>query len=76
MGSEVRLRCTAEGNPLPVLGWSYRGRGGIWEGRSQTQELVLPEVSVADTGLYECHASNSQGRRSFGVALQVHGERA
>lgn len=74
-GEPLNLSCLAEGNPRPLVSWSFRTATGQSEGRGHDGQLTLAAVRPADAGFYVCEAANTQGRQSADVELLVHGER-
>ncbi|XP_078608590.1 kin of IRRE-like protein 3 [Branchiostoma floridae x Branchiostoma japonicum] len=51
VGSELTLKCVAEGNPAPTIFWSNHSNGDIL-----LNPLVVPTVSYTVTGKYICNA--------------------
>lgn len=74
-GHPLNLSCLAEGNPRPIIRWSFRLETGQSEGRGHSGQLIFPAVSPTDAGFYVCEATNMKGRQSADVELLVHGER-
>jgi hypothetical protein len=62
-GTSVSLKCSARGNPSPVLSWSkshdQMPRSEIEDGG---QTLKLKAVTRHHAGNYQCHAANGVGR--------------
>uniref|UniRef100_A0A914RK28 Ig-like domain-containing protein n=1 Tax=Parascaris equorum TaxID=6256 RepID=A0A914RK28_PAREQ len=50
VGENVIIKCSASGNPAPKVSWS-----------KQDGQLRLKHVTLADSGIYECIASNNVG---------------
>ncbi|MFT7804597.1 neural cell adhesion molecule L1-like [Arapaima gigas] len=63
-GSILRLECIPEGLPTPTIQW-VRKDGAMSESRTSRQNfdriLSFTNISEADSGEYQCMASNSQG---------------
>lgn len=73
--SSVSLTCSAEGEPIPEISWLinnapvsgdsrlnitsiilYEGYGSLI-----TSDLVITNITIHDTGVYSCNASNDVG---------------
>lgn len=78
-GNTVKMKCKAEGRPMPIISWILANRTQVRglhteKGRvSVTAEgtLVIEHVSVYDRGHYKCIASNPAGADTATVRLQV-----
>uniref|UniRef100_A0A8B9HTV9 L1 cell adhesion molecule, paralog a n=1 Tax=Astyanax mexicanus TaxID=7994 RepID=A0A8B9HTV9_ASTMX len=62
----VRLECQADGIPTPTVTWSINGSplSGIDEDSRRTVKggtLILKNVAISDTAVYQCKASNIHG---------------
>lgn len=69
----VTLRCRVFGAPAPEVKWIRNGLE-LTGGRYQTQpngDLVIQDVSFADTGDYTCHAQNKLGEVEASGSLIV-----
>lgn len=83
-GSSVVLNCSAEGHPTPSLSWSFIPSQSsdsdlVQEQRSEREQtmgfgpqLELGPVTLAQSGVYRCHAQNSEGNSSRSSRLSVH----
>ncbi|XP_061894328.1 vascular cell adhesion protein 1b [Entelurus aequoreus] len=72
-GSALVLTCLSEGNPPPVVTWTFRAaRGGSTLVRGEGPKLVIPAANVSQAGRYECRAENSEGKQSAAVEVKVH----
>uniref|UniRef100_A0A3P9K0T1 Neural cell adhesion molecule L1.1 n=1 Tax=Oryzias latipes TaxID=8090 RepID=A0A3P9K0T1_ORYLA len=65
-GETVRLDCLADGIPTPSITWSMNGQAlaGVDDDprRSITSSsLILRDVEVSDTAVYQCEATNRHG---------------
>lgn len=69
VGKDVSLTCTAEGNPVPVVKWSFQNQNKT-TGRRQTI-LTIFKATSADAGEYTCTATNDFGNVTRTVTLSV-----
>ena len=71
--STFRQTCQAEGFPPPVLNWTRFGMP-LPEGKTEVKDgsLTIKNLSPADSGAYECVATNSMGTKKakMNVAVQ------
>lgn len=71
--STLREFCQAEGFPLPVINWTRSGMP-LPVGKTKVKDgsLTIKNLSPADSGLYECVATNSMGTKKakMNVVLQ------
>ncbi|XP_066203463.1 immunoglobulin superfamily member 10 [Saccopteryx leptura] len=78
-GGTAELRCTADGRPRPVVSWVLANQTVVSESLPGSGQalvtadgtLVIRNLTVYDRGFYRCVASNSAGRDSLLVKLQV-----
>lgn len=76
VGATVEIPCRAEGEPKPVIQW--KKDGSALEPRvssikiSRGGSLYIQNISLADSGRYECTAVNNNGRATAQCLLQVH----
>ena len=78
VGSRAVLVCDADGLPKPDITWMKDGTELATTSGSQytvqrTGSLQLSEVTVNDSGLYECIATNDAGTARRQVVLSVQG---
>lgn len=73
-GSALTLTCSSEGNPAPVISWSFRTTEGGSEPVGEGPQLDLRALSVSQSGWYLCTASNSEGNNTAAVKVTVYGE--
>lgn len=76
VGSSVRLKCLASGNPTPVITW--------WKDQSQLPNphqskrpqwtLTLKNLQPQDSAKYTCHISNAAGHINATYKVDVIGE--
>nr|XP_057928688.1 vascular cell adhesion protein 1b isoform X1 [Doryrhamphus excisus] len=72
-GSALVLTCLVEGNPQPLITWTFRGAGGRPSLiRGGGPKLVIPAVNASQAGRYDCEAENSEGKQSTAVEVKVH----
>lgn len=79
VGSSVRLKCTASGNPRPDIVWlkdnrplpdGQSGAGGE-EGRKKRWTLSLKNLTPEQSGRYTCHVSNRAGEINATYKVEV-----
>ncbi|XP_062332153.1 fibroblast growth factor receptor-like 1a [Osmerus eperlanus] len=80
VGSSVRLKCTASGNPRPDIVWlkdsrpllgdAGDGPGGA-EGRKRKWTLSLKNLTPEQSGRYTCHVSNRAGEINATYKVEV-----
>ncbi|KAM3866986.1 fibroblast growth factor receptor-like 1a [Diretmus argenteus] len=87
VGSSVRLKCTASGNPRPDIVWLKDSRplvgeeggggggdgggGGGGEGRKKKWTLSLKNLAPEHSGKYTCHVSNRAGEINATYKVEV-----
>lgn len=82
VGSSLRLRCRANGNPLPMVHWLKDGQKTILisdEGSDADKKkwtLKLRDLQEADSGTYQCVVSNRHGVINFTYSVEVIGKHA
>ena len=71
-GDNLTIRCVASGHPLPLVTWS-KAEGDLPIARTivRDAELLILNVTLDDTGLFVCSATNSLGSNSSTFALKV-----
>ncbi|KAM9708996.1 peroxidasin homolog isoform 2-T2 [Menidia menidia] len=73
-GQDVRIPCSAQGQPLPVISWNKDGVQVTESGKfhfSPEGYLEVRDVGTADGGRYECVARNPIGYQVAGMVLTV-----
>lgn len=79
VGSSVRLKCTASGNPRPDIVWlkdnrplldGQSGAGGE-DGRRKRWTLSLKNLTPEQSGKYTCHVSNRAGEINATYKVEV-----
>lgn len=71
MGSTVRLKCRAKGNPEPQVSW-FKGDQLLADSRRRPHWIhKLIGVTESDTGSYTCVVSNRLGSLNFTYTLEV-----
>ena len=70
--STFRQTCQAVGFPPPVLTWTRLGMP-MPVGKTEVKDgnLTIKNLSPADTGLYECVATNSMGTKKAKMNMAV-----
>ncbi|KAI3351490.1 hypothetical protein L3Q82_020337, partial [Scortum barcoo] len=80
VGSSVRLKCTASGNPRPDIVWlkdsrpladEDSGAGGGGEGKKKKWTLSLKNLTPEHSGKYTCHVSNRAGEINATYKVEV-----
>ncbi|XP_037547995.1 protein turtle homolog A, partial [Nematolebias whitei] len=72
VGSPISLDCVANGNPTPTITWLKDG-GAIQGVNHQGGVFSLPAATAQSSGLYTCHASNSEGNVTHVTKVKVKG---
>ncbi|KXJ72033.1 hypothetical protein RP20_CCG019119 [Aedes albopictus] len=73
-GNMVRLRCPADGNPVPNITWTkdnekiVRSMGSV---KYAKWSIVLEDLVPKDSGKYTCHVCNGHGCIDFTTQLEV-----
>ncbi|XP_053700127.1 B-cell receptor CD22-like isoform X2 [Synchiropus splendidus] len=62
----VTLTCSASGNPAPTYHWFRPGQAG-----SEGQDLIIPSITVSQSGRYRCEARNKHGHEDSSLDLDV-----
>lgn len=75
VGSSVRLKCTASGNPRPDIMWLKDSRPltpeEVGEGRKKKWTLSLKNLTPEHSGKYTCHVSNRAGEINATYKVEV-----
>ncbi|XP_075868444.1 fibroblast growth factor receptor-like 1a [Nelusetta ayraudi] len=73
VGSSVRLKCTASGNPRPDIVWLKDSRPLADEGRGKKKKwtLSLKNLTPEHSGKYTCHVSNTAGEINATYKVEV-----
>ena len=71
-GDNLTIRCVASGHPQPLVTWS-KAEGDLPITRTivRDTELLILNVTLHDSGLYVCSATNPVGSNSSTFALKV-----
>ncbi|XP_059055424.1 peroxidasin [Achroia grisella] len=73
-GTSIQMPCEVEGEPPASIEWRKDGSRVRPDGRIAITifgSLIINNVSVTDTGLYECSAFNTHGRDTASASLVV-----
>ncbi|XP_053700130.1 B-cell receptor CD22-like isoform X3 [Synchiropus splendidus] len=62
----VTLTCSASGNPAPTYHWLQPDQA-----QSQGQDLIIPSITVSQSGRYRCEARNKHGHEDSSLDLDV-----
>uniref|UniRef100_A0A672KEH8 Fibroblast growth factor receptor-like 1 n=1 Tax=Sinocyclocheilus grahami TaxID=75366 RepID=A0A672KEH8_SINGR len=77
VGSSVRLKCTASGNPRPDIVWLKDSRPltpeEVGEGRKKKWTLSLKNLTPEHSGKYTCHVSNRAGEINATYKVELSG---
>ena len=78
-GDKLTVECEPTGNPTPSLVWFRQGRRLVESGRvhfvreNTVYKLVVNNVTLADSGVYQCEAENELGSSIQHTILDVAG---
>ncbi|CAH0560050.1 unnamed protein product [Brassicogethes aeneus] len=74
-GGTVFLDCSAVGNPIPKVVW-YKKTGQLPTDRTEfvSGGLKIKNVTLSDTGVYECNHTNDRGTISHQITLMYNEE--
>ena len=72
-GTTFQAKCRAEGHPHPVITWSRSAVLPLPAGRTEVNQgtLTIKNLSLADSGLYECIATNIIGTKKTRINVVV-----
>ncbi|CAD5123226.1 DgyrCDS11587 [Dimorphilus gyrociliatus] len=70
MNSTVHLDCRVEGYPTPSILWYYNGR--LLAKANGSEVLKIRKVSITNSGLYECVATNEAGQSEKHFNVNFH----
>lgn len=75
VGSSVRLKCAANGNPRPEIMWLKDSKPltpeEVGEGRKKKWTLSLKNLTPEHSGKYTCHVSNGAGEINATYKVEV-----
>ena len=72
-GTTFQAKCQAEGYPRPVITWSRSAVLPLPSGRTEVNQdtLTIKNLTLADSGLYECVATNIMGTKKARINVAV-----
>lgn len=77
-GESIVIRCSAEGNPRPVLEWWRNGiplkKAPRIRFQKNKEVLKIADSKTEDSGLYVCAASNEVGTVAAKISVSVFGK--
>lgn len=77
-GNMVRMKCPAEGNPVPNITWYKNDKTPVTRNlgtiRSTRWQILLEDLVTSDSGNYTCQVCNIKGCISFTYKLEIVGK--
>ena len=74
-GATALFQCSASGNPEPAVAWSkLDSQSKIAQSAVSGGKLEFKKVTLIDSGVYQCSATNILGNSQEVVRLAVNGE--
>ena len=73
IGVAVTLRCNVTGSPTPAIVW-YKDGSSYPTAAEIDGSLIIGQVREADSGVYQCRASNKAGEAFASAHLNVSGK--
>ena len=74
-GGSASFQCSANGNPEPAIVWSkVDNQSEIAQSAVSVGKLQLKHVTIDDSGMYQCSATNILGKSREVVRLTVNGK--
>lgn len=73
VGSNIRFKCRAGGNPIPHIAWLKDNEVINNHGKKPQWTLKLNELSKAHSGKYTCLVNNRLGAINYTYTLEVIG---
>ena len=72
-GTTFQAKCQAEGYPRPVITWSRSVLLPLPAGRTEVNQhtLTIKNLTLADSGLYDCVATNVMGTKKTRINVAV-----
>lgn len=75
IGKPVVIPCEAEGSPQPKINWKRLDQNNDHHRISENSELRFNTISIEDSGIYECTATNSVDEDLIArIQLEVRGK--
>lgn len=77
-GNMVRMKCPAEGNPVPNITWYKNNKNPVTRNlgqvRSNRYQILLEDLVTSDSGNYTCVVCNIKGCINFTYKLEIIGK--
>lgn len=77
LDSNVSIECAPYGEPVPTVKWLGVHKNILMHDNKTNIEsglLTIRNLSIEDSGVYDCIAENSHGRITHSITLQVQGK--
>lgn len=74
--SNVSIECAPYGDPVPTVQWLGIHKNKLMNSNKTNIEpglLTIRNLSIEDSGVYECNVENIYGKINHLITLQVHG---
>ena len=78
LSKTVTLKCNVEGDPRPLISWTFQGENGLspltspkYQFSKFNQLLVIVNITLKEEGVYICEAKNMYGVEKRNVSVNV-----